>query len=53
MVICLGWGRQSLVDVSTIAIAFAALGITMLRWRIPEPIIVTAAALLGIVLISG
>ncbi len=41
-------GRHSLVDLLTVLIALAAFGVTWLRWRIPEPFIVLAAALVGL-----
>jgi chromate transporter len=44
--------RHSLVDFTTVLIAIAAFGLTWLRWRIPEPLIVLAAALLGLVVRS-
>jgi chromate transporter len=40
--------RQSLVDVTTALIAVGAFGLTWLRWKIPEPLIVVAAALIGL-----
>jgi chromate transporter len=40
--------RQSLVDITTVLIAAAALGLTWLKWRVPEPFIVVAAALIGL-----
>jgi chromate transporter len=40
--------RQSLVDVTTIVVALGAFGLTWLRWKIPEPIIVVVAALIGL-----
>jgi chromate transporter len=43
-------GRQSLVDVATVVIALGAFGLTWWRWKVPEPLIVLAAALLGLVL---
>ena len=39
--------RHSLVDLTTVLIAVAAFGLTWLRWKIPEPFIVMAAALVG------
>jgi chromate transporter len=41
--------RHSLVDLTTVLIALAAFGLTWLPWRIPEPLIVVAAALVGLV----
>ncbi|MFL5522047.1 MAG: chromate transporter, partial [Gemmatimonadales bacterium] len=41
-------GRQSLVDVTTVLVALGAFGLTWLRWKIPEPLIVVAAALIGL-----
>jgi chromate transporter len=41
-------GRQSIVDATTGLIAAGAFGLTWLRWRIPEPLIVLAAALIGL-----
>ena len=40
--------RQSVVDVTTAVIALAAFGLTWLKWRVPEPLIVVAAALIGL-----
>lgn len=40
--------RQSLVDVTTILVAVGAFGLTWLKWKIPEPLIVIAAALIGL-----
>jgi hypothetical protein len=40
--------RQSLLDVTTTLIAVGALGLTLLRWRIPEALIVVAAGLIGL-----
>jgi chromate transporter len=40
--------RQSLVDVTTALIALAAFGLGWFKWNIPEPIIVAAAALIGL-----
>jgi chromate transporter len=40
--------RQSLMDITTALIAVGAFGLTWLRWRIPEPLIVVAAALIGL-----
>jgi chromate transporter len=40
--------RHSLVDLTTVLIAIAAFGVTWLRWRIPEPFVVLAAALVGL-----
>ena len=40
--------RQSLVDVTTPMIAAGAFGLTLLRWKIPEPLIVVVAALVGL-----
>ena len=34
--------RQSLVDVTTVLVAAGAFGLTWLRWKIPEPLIVLA-----------
>ncbi len=39
--------RQSLHDMPTVALAAGAFGLTLLRWKIPEPLIVAAAALIG------
>jgi len=41
-------GRQSLVDVPTILVALGAFGLTWLKWKVPEPLIVLAAALIGL-----
>jgi chromate transporter len=40
--------RHSLVDLTTVLIAITAFGMTLLRWKIPEPFIVLAAALVGL-----
>lgn len=40
--------RQSLVDITTVLIAGGAFGLTWLKWRVPEPLIVVAAALIGL-----
>lgn len=40
--------RQSLVDVRTVLIAAGAFGLTWLKWKVPEPFIVVAAALIGL-----
>jgi len=40
--------RQSVVDLPTALIAAGALGLTWLKWKIPEPLIVVAAALIGL-----
>jgi chromate transporter len=40
--------RQSLVDITTIVVAVGAFGLTWLKWRIPEPLIVVVAALIGL-----
>jgi chromate transporter len=40
--------RHSIVDVTTALIAAAAFGLTWSRWKIPEPLIVIAAALIGL-----
>ncbi|HEU5218172.1 MAG TPA: chromate transporter [Gemmatimonadales bacterium] len=42
--------RQSLIDVATVVVAVAALALSRRRWRVPEPLIVVAAALAGLVL---
>jgi chromate transporter len=41
--------RQSLVDEVTVSLAIVAFGLTSLRWKVPEPVIVIAAALAGLV----
>lgn len=41
--------RQSLIDGVTVSLAIVAFGLTSLRWRIPEPVIVIGAALVGLV----
>ena len=41
--------RQSLLDLTTALIAVGAFGLTWLRWKLPEPLIVVAAALIGLV----
>jgi chromate transporter len=40
--------RQSLVDLTTVLIALSAFGLTWLKWRVPEPFIIVAAALIGL-----
>jgi chromate transporter len=40
--------RHSLVDLTTALIAVAAFALTWLKWKIPEPLIVLAAALVGL-----
>jgi chromate transporter len=40
--------RQSLVDLTTVLIALTTFGLTWLRWKIPEPFIIAAAALVGL-----
>jgi chromate transporter len=40
--------RHSIVDGTTALIALGVLGLSLLRWKIPEPIIVIAAALIGL-----
>jgi chromate transporter len=41
-------GRQSLIDATTVLVALGAFGLTWLRWKLPEPLIVVAAALIGL-----
>jgi chromate transporter len=41
-------GRNSILDVTTALIAAGAFGLTWLRWKIPEPVIVILAALVGL-----
>jgi chromate transporter len=40
--------RQSLVDVTTVLLALGAFLLTSLRWKVPEPLIVLAGALIGL-----
>lgn len=40
--------RQSLIDLPTILVAIGAFGLTWLKWKIPEPLIVVVAALIGL-----
>ncbi len=40
--------RQSLVDATTVLIAVGAFALTWLRWKLPDPIIVAVAALIGL-----
>jgi chromate transporter len=40
--------RHSVVDLTTALIALVTFGTTWLRWKIPEPVIVVAAALAGL-----
>jgi chromate transporter len=42
-------GRRAIHDWATALIAAVALGVT-LRWKIPEPLLIAAAALAGILL---
>jgi chromate transporter len=41
-------GRQSPVDRFTVGLALLVFGLTWLRWRIPEPVMVLGAALAGV-----
>ncbi|MFL5494026.1 MAG: chromate transporter, partial [Gemmatimonadales bacterium] len=41
-------GRQSLIDLTTVLIAVGGFGLTWLKWKVPEPLIVVAAALIGL-----
>jgi chromate transporter len=41
-------GRQSLVDLTTALIAVGTFGLTWLRWKIPEPLMIAGAALIGL-----
>ncbi len=41
--------RQSLRDLTTVAIAAAAFGVTWLPWKVPEPLIVVGAAAIELV----
>jgi chromate transporter len=41
-------GRQSLVDRFTIGVALAALALTWIRWKVPEPLLILAAAAAGL-----
>jgi chromate transporter len=43
-------GRQSIVDSTTAVIALGAFVLTWLPWRIPDPLIVLLAALVGLVM---
>jgi chromate transporter len=40
--------RHSLVDLATVLVALVTFGVTWLPWKIPEPLIVIAAALVGL-----
>jgi chromate transporter len=40
--------RHSIIDFTTALIALVTFGITWLRWKVPEPVIVLAAALAGL-----
>jgi chromate transporter len=40
--------HQSLVDVTTVLLAVGAFGLTWLKWKVPEPLIVVAAGLIGL-----
>jgi chromate transporter len=44
--------RQSLVDTTTVLIALGAFALTWVKWKLPDPIIVAAAALIGLVVKS-
>lgn len=44
-------GRRSIVDIPTALVALGALGVLLQRWRkVPEPVVVLTAAVLGLVL---
>ena len=40
--------EQSPVDITTILVAVGAFGLTWLKWKIPEPLIVVVAAVIGL-----
>jgi chromate transporter len=40
--------RHSMVDLTTALIALVVFAVTWLRWKVPEPVIVVAAALVGL-----
>jgi chromate transporter len=42
-------GRQSIVDVPTAALAAASLGLLLLTTKVPEPLLVLGAALVGVI----
>jgi chromate transporter len=44
--------RQSLVDTTTVLIALGAFALTWVKWKLPDPVIVAAAALIGLVVKS-
>jgi chromate transporter len=41
-------GRQTLVDWFTIGVALLALALTWIRWKVPEPLLILAAAAAGL-----
>ena len=45
--------RQSLKDGLTVGIAIVAFGLTWLRWKVPEPLIVAGAAAVGLLVRGG
>ncbi len=45
-------GRQSLVDLSTIAIALITFGVLWRGWKIPEPLLILGAGALGLLLVG-
>jgi chromate transporter len=45
--------RHSIVDPTTALIAAGVLALGLMRWKIPEPIIVVAAALIGLAVFPG
>ena len=45
--------RQSIVDVTTGLIALGAVALSLLKWKIPDPLIVVAAALIGLAVRGG
>jgi len=42
-------GRQSVVDLPTAALAIVTLGILLVTTRVPEPLLVLGAAVIGLV----
>lgn len=43
-------GRQSIVDLPTALLALATLGLLLMTTKVPEPLIVVGAALIGLVI---
>ena len=43
-------GQRSIVDLPTALVGLGAFGLTWLKWKIPEPVIVLLAAFVGLAL---